>query len=117
MLFGVGVESPEDLRGSRLLEFDGCNESENIVPVVLPPPGGSGPEISPTTPEAAAAAAHDQAETERVELVLDSGCIREPQQMPWRWGLLRALVPGVLFNVDQNSAQAIYKFLAIRARI
>jgi hypothetical protein len=35
MLFGGGVESPEDLRGSRLLEFDGCNESENIVPVVF----------------------------------------------------------------------------------
>ena len=35
MLLGVGVESPEDLRGSDLLEFDGCNESENIVPVVF----------------------------------------------------------------------------------
>jgi hypothetical protein len=34
VLFGVGVESTEDLRGSRLLEFNGCNESENIVPVV-----------------------------------------------------------------------------------
>src|ERR1700730_1027609 len=35
MLFGVGVESPEDLRGGCLLEFDGCNESEKIVPVVF----------------------------------------------------------------------------------
>ena len=35
MLFGVGIESPEDLRGSRLLEFDGCNESEDVVPVIF----------------------------------------------------------------------------------
>src|SRR5260221_611296 len=35
MLLRVGVESPEDFRGSRLLEFDGCNESEDVVPVIF----------------------------------------------------------------------------------
>jgi hypothetical protein len=35
MLLRVGVESPEDFRGSRLLEFDRCNESEDGVPVIF----------------------------------------------------------------------------------
>ena len=81
MLFGVGIESPEDLRGSRLLEFDGCNESENIVPVVFDDLGvdiarrgdfGLCAIPAPSALKGVKPLAFE---------VLDSRCIREPQQM------------------------------------
>ena len=81
MLLGVGVESPEDLRSSRLLEFDRCNESENIVPVVFNELGvdiarGGDFELcaipAPSALEGVKPLAFE---------ILDSGCIREPQQM------------------------------------
>ena len=35
MLFGVGIQPLEKLRSGRVLEFNGGDESENIVPILL----------------------------------------------------------------------------------
>ena len=81
MLLRVGVESPEDFRGSRLLEFDGCNESEDVVPVILD-------DLSVDIARRGdfdLCAIPDPSALEGVKPlafeVLDPGCIREPQQM------------------------------------
>src|SRR5271165_4272829 len=79
MLFGVGVEPPEDLRGGGLLEFDGCNESKNIVPVFF---DDLGVDIA-RRGDFGLCAVPAHLALEGVEPlayeVLDSGCVREPQ--------------------------------------
>ena len=35
VLFGIGVESSEEIRSGGFLQLDGHNESENVVPVLL----------------------------------------------------------------------------------
>src|SRR5260221_10864249 len=80
---GIGspVESPEDFRGSRLLEFDGCNESEDVVPVIFD-------DLSVDIARRGdfdLCAIPDPSALEGVKPlafeVVDPGCIREPQQM------------------------------------